>query len=119
MFTDLLISSKKEIPRFRPKSIRHYGNAMLLHKAMRDLLPLLKEGVDELWEEIYALATVRILGYVSLKRMGSVWERLYDPNEFTPNLSPKKLSGVLSSHVLRASTLQRLGTTRITCTSHR
>ena len=46
---------------------------MLLHKAMRDLLPLLKEGFDELWQEIYALATVRILGYVPLKRVGSVW----------------------------------------------
>jgi len=68
---------------------------MLLHKAMRDLLLLLKEGFDKLWQEIYALATVRILGYVPLKRVGSVWERLYDPNELTPNLSPKKLSGVL------------------------
>jgi hypothetical protein len=90
-----LIISKKGIPRFRPKSIRQYGNAMLLHKAMQDLLPLLKEGFDELWQEIYALATVRILGYVPLKRVGSVWERLYDPNNLTPNLSPKKLAEVL------------------------
>jgi len=89
------ISSKKGIPRFRPKSIRQYGNAMLLHKAMRDLLPLLKEAFDELWQEIYALATVRILGYVPLKRVGSVWERLYDPNNLTPDLSPKKLSVAL------------------------
>jgi len=27
--------------------------------------------------------------------VGSVWERLYDPNKPTPNLGPKKLSGVL------------------------
>jgi len=27
--------------------------------------------------------------------VGSVWERIYDPNKLTPNLSPKKLSGVL------------------------
>ena len=42
-----LISSKKGIPRF-PKSILQYGNAMLLHRAMWDLLPPLKEGFDKL-----------------------------------------------------------------------
>ena len=89
------ISSKKGIPRFRPRSIRQYGNAMLLHRAMQDLLPLLKEGFDEFWQEIYALATTRILGYIPLKRVGSVWERLHDPKKLTPNLSPKKLSEVL------------------------
>jgi hypothetical protein len=89
------ISSKKGIPRFRPRSIRQYGNAMLLHRAMQDLPPLLKEGFDELWQEIYALSTTRILGYIPLKRIGSVWERLHDPNKLTPNLSSKKLSEVL------------------------
>jgi len=42
------ISSKREILRFWPRSIRQYGNAMLLHRAMQDILPLLKEGFDEL-----------------------------------------------------------------------
>jgi Transposase len=91
------ICSKKETPRFRPRSIRQYGNAMLLHRAMQDILPLLKEGFDELWQEIYALATTRILGYIPLKRVGSVWERLHDPNKLTPNLSSKKLSEVLKA----------------------
>ena len=91
------ISSKEGIPRFRPRSIRQYGSAMLLHRAMQDLLPLLKEGFDELWQEIYALATTRILGYVPLKRVGCVWERLHDPKKLAPNLSPKKLSEVLKA----------------------
>jgi Transposase len=91
------ICSKKGTPRFRPRSIRQYGNAMLLHRAMQDILPLLKEGFDELWQEIYALATTRILGYIPLKRVGSVWERLHDPNKLTPNLSSKKLSEVLKA----------------------
>lgn len=30
-----------------------------------------------------------------MKRVGSVWERLYDPNNFNPNLNPKNLSEVL------------------------
>lgn len=91
------ISSKKGIPRFRPRSIRQYGNAMLLHRAMHDLLPLLKEAFDELWQEIYVLATTRILGYTPLKRVASVWGRLHDPNNLTPNLSSKKLSEVLKA----------------------
>nr|QNO52075.1 hypothetical protein IPGHNFGK_00031 [Methanosarcinales archaeon ANME-1 ERB6] len=91
------ISSKKGTPRFRPRSIRQYGNAMLLHRAMQDLLPLLKEGFDELWQEIYALATTRILGYTPLERVASVWGRLHDPNNLTPNLSSKKLSEVLKA----------------------
>lgn len=91
------ISSKKGIPRFRPRSIRQYGNAMLLHRAMQDLLPLLKEAFDELWQEIYVLATTRILGYTPLKRVASVWGRLHDPNNLTPNLSSKKLSEVLKA----------------------
>lgn len=36
---------------------------------------------------------VCILGYVLLKRMGSVWVRICDPNKLTQNLSQKKLSG--------------------------
>ena len=84
------ISSKKGIPRFRPKSIRQYGNAMLLHRAMQDLLPLLKEGFDEFWQEIYALATTRILGYIPLKRVGSVWERLHDPKKLTLRISARR-----------------------------
>ena len=91
------ISSKRGILRFRPRSIRQYGNAMLLHRAMQDLLPLLKEGFDGLWQEIYVLATTRILGYIPLKRVASVWERLHDPNNLTPNLSSKKLSEVLKA----------------------
>jgi transposase len=70
---------------------------MMLHRAMQDLLPLLKEGFGELWQEIYALATTRILGYIPLKRVGSVWERLHDPEKLAPNLSPKKLSEVLKA----------------------
>ncbi len=70
---------------------------MLLHGAMQDLIPLLKEGFGELWQEIYAPATTRILGYIPLKRVRSVWERLHDPEKLTPNLSPKKLSGVLKA----------------------
>lgn len=89
------IRRDREIPRFKPKSVRQYGNAMLLHRAMTDILPLLRESFAKHWQEIYALAITRILGAVPLKRVGSVWERLYDPNKLTPKLSPKQLAAIL------------------------
>lgn len=89
------IRRDREIPRVKPKSVRQYGNAMLLHRAMTDILPLLRESFAKHWQEIYALAITRILGAVPLKRVGSVWERLYDPNKLTPKLSPKQLAAIL------------------------
>ena len=89
------IKRERGIPRFKPKSIRQYGNALLLHQAMADILPLLRESFDEYWQEIYALAITRMLGMTPLKRVENVWERLYDPHKLTPKLSPKLLAAVL------------------------
>jgi len=68
---------------------------MLLNIAMKDLIPLLKENF-EFWEDIYALALVRIYGYVPLKRAKLRWEKLYNSFKINPNLEPKHLSEVLS-----------------------
>jgi hypothetical protein len=43
------IGSRVADDAFRPRSIRQYGNAMLLHRAMQDILPLLKEGAKEVY----------------------------------------------------------------------
>jgi len=72
-------------------TVKQYGNALLLHSVMKDLIPLLK--VFDSWKEIYALALTRVMGYVPLKRVKAVWEKLY--LNLDPNLSPKKLSEVL------------------------
>jgi len=89
------IKRERKTPSFKPKSIRQHGNAMLLHHAMRDILPLLRESFDEYWQEIYALAITRMLGMTPLKRVENVWKRLYDPYKLTPRLSPKLLAVVL------------------------
>ena len=67
---------------------------MLLNIAMKDLIPLLKENF-EYWEDIYALALVRIYGYVPLKRARLRWEKLYNHFKINPNLEPEHLSEVL------------------------
>ena len=72
-------------------TVKQYGNALLLHHAMKELIPLLK--VFDSWKEIYALAFIRAMGYTPLKRAKAVWEKLY--LDLDPNLNPKKLSKVL------------------------
>lgn len=92
----LVKSSGRVMTKFRVREVLQYGNAMLLHQALKPVLPVLKEGFRA-WREVYALALVRTLGHVPLKRVSMVWERLYDPLELDPSLSPRYLAGVLRS----------------------
>ena len=84
-----MISSK------RVRSIWEYGNAALLNYAIQDLKPLLQTAFGEIWEEVYALALIRIAGYVPLKRANLAWEKLYPIAEITPSMNTKALSKVL------------------------
>ena len=90
----LIQSSQKYRSNVYPKSVKTYGDAMLLNIALNDLIPLLKENFD-FWEDIYALALVRIYGYVPLKRARLRWEKLHNPLNINPNLEPKHLSEIL------------------------
>jgi len=91
----LIKSSKRVISNFRPRSIKQYGNAAILHSVLGDLQSLLKNEFEDVWQEIYALSLVRVFGYVPLKRVRSIWEKLYDPLKLNPSLSPGTLSKVL------------------------
>lgn len=91
----LIDSQKTVISNKRVRSIWEYGNSALLDFAMQDLKPLLQTAFGDIWEEIYALALVRITGNVPLKRANLAWERLYPISEITPSMNPKALSKVL------------------------
>jgi Transposase len=78
-----------------PRNITEYGNSMLLHEMLKDIKPLLKEGFPDHWEEICALAMVRVSGNVPLKRVKDAWEKLYNAGDINPSLNPKNLSNVL------------------------
>ena len=87
-----------ERTKIQPRDIRNiteYGNSMLLHEMMKDLKPLLKEGFPDCWEEICALAMVRVTGAVPIKRVKDAWEKLYNAEEIEPHLNTKNLSKVL------------------------
>ena len=79
----------------RVRSIWEYGNSSLLNFAMQDLVSLLQTAFGEIWEEIYALALVRINGYIPLKRAHLAWEKLYNISQISPSMTPKTLSRVL------------------------
>ena len=91
----LIESQKTVISSKRVRSIWEYGNAALLNYAIQDLKPLLQTAFGEIWEEIYALALIRIAGYVPLKRASLAWEKLYPIAEITPSMNTKSLSKVL------------------------
>jgi len=91
----LIESQKTVISNKRVRSIWEYGNAALLNYAMQDLKPLLQTAFGEIWEVVYALALIRIAGYVPLKRASLAWEKLYPITEITPTMNAKTLSKVL------------------------
>ncbi len=91
----IIESSRKIITQCRVEKIKQYGNAALLNIAMKDIQEPLKEVFGGVWEEIYALALVRITGYIPLKRVESVWDRLYNITKISPSLNPKNLSLIL------------------------
>jgi len=91
----LIESQKTVISSKRVRSIWEYGNAALLNYAIQDLKPLLQTAFGEIWEEVYALALIRIAGYVPLKRASLAWEKLYPIEEITPSMNTKSLSKVL------------------------
>jgi transposase len=78
-----------------PRNITEYGNSMLLHEMMKEIKPLLKDAFPDQWEEICALAMIRVSNNVPLKRVKDVWEKLYNVDSIDPNLNPKNLSRVL------------------------
>jgi transposase len=90
----LVESSGKVKTRIFPRSVRRYGDALLLNRAMESLIPVLKDSFD-CWEDIYALSLVRVYGYVPLKRVRIKWDQLYNPLGIKPNLEPKHLSLLL------------------------
>jgi transposase len=77
------------------RNVKEYGNSMLLQESMKDLKPLLMDAFPDSWEEIYALATVRVSDSVPLKRVESAWDKLYNAEGINPNLNPRNVSKLL------------------------
>ena len=60
---------------------------MLLHEMMKDIKPILRAGFPDHWEEICALAMVRVPCTVPLKQAKDAWEKLYNAEDINPSLN--------------------------------
>jgi transposase len=93
-----LIQSGEEKPvSYDVRSVTQYGNSMLLHHVLDDLLPVLKEAFPNDWMELQAMAIVRTQTPTPLKSVRDEWELLYNRDGITPDLSPKTLSTMLKT----------------------
>jgi hypothetical protein len=79
----------------KPKSITEYGNALLLHEAMKDIKPLLMEAYPNNWPEIYSISILRVMGNIPLKRAEIAWQKLYNVDSIVPNLKSQYLSRIM------------------------
>lgn len=88
-------SSHTVVSRIFPRNVWRYGDSLLLNKALEPISLLLEESFGDVWEELYAMALVRILGYTPLKRIRSRWNKLFNVMKIEPMLEPTHLSDIL------------------------
>ena len=91
-----------------PITIHEYGNAAIIEEELHDILPVLMNAFPTSYAEIYALVTIRVAGYVPLKRVGDLWSKVAGPNSIQPDCSPKNLSAVLHDIGLNRSSQQQV-----------
>jgi hypothetical protein len=77
------------------RTIHEYGNAAVVAEELDSILPVLKSAFPESYDEIVALASARLSGYVPLKRIADVWGKLENVLDVHPNCDPKNLSLIL------------------------
>jgi hypothetical protein len=77
------------------RTIHEYGNAAVIAEELDSLFPILKSAFPESYDEIVALASSRLSGYVPLKRIADVWSKMENVLDVHPNCDPKNLSLVL------------------------
>jgi transposase len=88
---------KRSITATNLRGIKEYGNAVLFDRLLSDMRSYLADAFPGEWEEVYALAITRAIGYTPLKRVRSAWDKLYNVSSINPNLDAKNLSHVLKA----------------------
>lgn len=92
-----LIRKEDRIPgkKCHIRSVFEYGNAAVIHDELKELEDVLKEAFPENFAEIIAIVATRMAGYVPLRRVGALWEKLFNLWGIKPDCEPKNLSQVL------------------------
>ncbi len=74
------------------RSIFEYGNARLLMKVAEEIVPHLRNAFPEDYNEIIAMAIIRVLQSTPIRLIKSRWEKIYLLNEIDASLSPNIVS---------------------------
>lgn len=69
---------------------------MLIKEEFEAVIQPLQKAFPEDWHEVVAMVITRVDGYLPLKRVKDMWEKLTNLFEIPPNCDPKNLSEVLS-----------------------
>ncbi len=91
----LIEGVKRSITATNLRGVKEYGNAVLFDRLLVDMRSCLEDAFEDEWQEVYALAITRATGYTPLKRVHSVWDKLYDVQGINPRLDAKNLSYIL------------------------
>ena len=83
--------------RTRIVSIQETGVVRVLDECAGEMFDYLKAYFPDNYDQLYALAMVRCIGTVPLKRAASVWEKHENIRHIRPAMSPKSLSDMLES----------------------
>ena len=86
---------KRSITATNLRGVKEYGNAVLFDHLLGEMRSYLADAFPSEWEEVYALAVTRAMGYTPLKRVRSAWDKLYNVSGIDPDLDAKNLSHVL------------------------
>jgi transposase len=92
------IARKEKTPKVSTQKIRtvkDYGNALLLEEEFKEMIPLLKEEFPDNWRQILAMVLTRVDGYIPLKRVKDKWDKLNTSENYPTNCDPNILSDVL------------------------
>ena len=94
------------------RSIFEYGNARLVWEILEEVMPYLKMSFPDDYNEIMAMAAVRVIHHVPIRLMKSSWEKLYVSQKVDASLSPntvsEKLKRIGSDYTAQAEFFMRL-----------
>lgn len=90
----LIKSSGRVLTRFTAKTVKQYGNSRLFASLAQDLLSTLQSSFRDYWQELYALAMIRLFKKAPIKRIASCWDDYYNTLQINPHLSPEAVSRI-------------------------
>jgi hypothetical protein len=74
------------------RSIYEFGNSLLLHLVIRDIVPELKRYFPDHYNEIVAMSMIRVQDNKPIRYMKSAWEKLYASTQIDASLSENTIS---------------------------